>query len=87
MFYVTRGTNVGVCGCFFLLKRDTESLSQEPEERMAYFKQAREFIFLAKKKQNTSIATLNCWKSHLLFRKTCLFQDGGGDDKQITENV
>ena len=38
-------------------------------EKMVYFKQAREFKLLAKKNRIRAITTLDCWKSHLLFRK------------------
>ena len=60
MFYVTRGTNLGVRECFFfcsaILSLDLKLAhprKSQKRERMVHFKQACEFIFLAKKKKKT----------------------------------
>ena len=57
------------------------------KERMVYFKQAREFILLAKKNRIQALPRWIAGNHTFYFGKTCLFQDGGGDDKQITKNV
>ena len=57
------------------------------KEWMVYFKQAREYILLEKKNRILALPRWIAGNHIFYFGKTCLFQDGGGDDKQMMKSV